>query len=312
MDLHINFWNYALEIEKVGSIRKAAENLFMGQPNLSRALAELEDNIGIRIFERSSQGVRPTPEGEEFLICARAVLQHISAVEKRFNPAYRQTKTMHVQVPRSRFSSLAMARLISEIGPEDKADIRCEESVSADSVQNVIRAKVNLAIIRFHSSEHLYYRQLFHENNILFDEIWRYNYVVTLSSQDPLAAKDVLTRADLQNYREVVHAHRTADLFLPDSDAGGTTGTLPAKPQIYVNDRSTQLDIIRQAGQTFMWGAPFGNPGEAEAGLVQCPFKEDEAMHYIEGSIRRRAYKPTALEERFLEIFENLVKHINA
>ena len=64
MDIHINYWRYALEIEKAGSIRKAADNLYMGQPNLSRALSELEESIGIRIFERSSQGVRPTKDGQ--------------------------------------------------------------------------------------------------------------------------------------------------------------------------------------------------------------------------------------------------------
>ena len=34
---------YAVEIEKAGSVSKAAENLYMGQPNLSRAIKELEE-----------------------------------------------------------------------------------------------------------------------------------------------------------------------------------------------------------------------------------------------------------------------------
>ena len=41
---------YAVEIEKTGSITKAANNLFMGQPNLSKAIKELENEIGITIF----------------------------------------------------------------------------------------------------------------------------------------------------------------------------------------------------------------------------------------------------------------------
>ena len=40
---------YAVEIEKTGSITKAANNLFMGQPNLSKAIKELENEIGITI-----------------------------------------------------------------------------------------------------------------------------------------------------------------------------------------------------------------------------------------------------------------------
>ena len=48
---------YAVEIEKTGSITKAANNLFMGQPNLSKAIKELENEIGITIFRRTTKGV---------------------------------------------------------------------------------------------------------------------------------------------------------------------------------------------------------------------------------------------------------------
>ena len=58
---------YAVEIEKTGSITKAANNLFMGQPNLSKAIKELENEIGITIFRRTTKGVAPTEKGGEFL-----------------------------------------------------------------------------------------------------------------------------------------------------------------------------------------------------------------------------------------------------
>ena len=46
---------YAIEVAKTSSITKAAENLFMGQPNLSRAIRELEENLGFDIFRRTSK-----------------------------------------------------------------------------------------------------------------------------------------------------------------------------------------------------------------------------------------------------------------
>ena len=46
---------YALEVEKTRSISKAAENLLMSQPNLSRAIKELEESLGITIFKRTSK-----------------------------------------------------------------------------------------------------------------------------------------------------------------------------------------------------------------------------------------------------------------
>ena len=58
---------YAVEVEKTGSISKAAENLYMNQPNLSKSIRELEDDIGIAIFDRTAKGVVPTEKGREFL-----------------------------------------------------------------------------------------------------------------------------------------------------------------------------------------------------------------------------------------------------
>ena len=52
--MNLTHLKYALEVEKTGSITKAAENLFMGQPNLSRVIKDLEDETGIRIFSRTS------------------------------------------------------------------------------------------------------------------------------------------------------------------------------------------------------------------------------------------------------------------
>lgn len=47
--MNIAHLKYAVEVEKTASITKAAENLFMGQPNLSRGIKELEETLGVKI-----------------------------------------------------------------------------------------------------------------------------------------------------------------------------------------------------------------------------------------------------------------------
>ena len=55
---------YVVEVAKTKSISKAAENLFMGQPNLSRSIKELEQDLGITIFRRNSKGIELTSDGD--------------------------------------------------------------------------------------------------------------------------------------------------------------------------------------------------------------------------------------------------------
>ena len=75
---------YAVEVAKCGSINKAAEILLMNQPNLSRAIKELEASLGVEIFSRSAKGMVVTPEGETFLRYATSILKQVDEVEGLF------------------------------------------------------------------------------------------------------------------------------------------------------------------------------------------------------------------------------------
>ena len=78
---------YAIGISKVGSFNKAAESLFISQPSLTTAIHDLEDEIGITIFNRTSRGVTLTPEGEEFIARANELYNHYTSVLERYSEA---------------------------------------------------------------------------------------------------------------------------------------------------------------------------------------------------------------------------------
>ena len=59
--MNIVYLKYAVTVAKAGSLTKAAEELFVAQPNLSRAVKELEKDLGITIF-KSALSQTPTCE----------------------------------------------------------------------------------------------------------------------------------------------------------------------------------------------------------------------------------------------------------
>tara|TARA_R110002020_G_scaffold15143_57_gene54052 strand:- start:2765 stop:3679 length:915 start_codon:yes stop_codon:yes gene_type:complete len=61
-----------LQTARLGGVAKAAENLGVSQPAVSKALAELEEILGVQLMERSRAGVALTPVGEMFLRYAAA------------------------------------------------------------------------------------------------------------------------------------------------------------------------------------------------------------------------------------------------
>ncbi len=71
-----------IEIEKHQSISKAAKSLYMGQSTLSGSLTSLEEEIGVRIFERSATGVTPTLEGYEIIQLAHQATDSCEQIQK--------------------------------------------------------------------------------------------------------------------------------------------------------------------------------------------------------------------------------------
>src|SRR5262245_48080340 len=94
MDLH--HVRYFVAIAQSGSFTAAAEVAFVTQPTLSSAMAKLEGELGVPLFERSSRGVRLTEAGQRFLPRARAILKEMEIAradfkggEKRISPRLR-------------------------------------------------------------------------------------------------------------------------------------------------------------------------------------------------------------------------------
>jgi DNA-binding transcriptional LysR family regulator len=80
VSIELKHLRYAEVAERCGSFRKAADLLALKQSNQSRRIRHLEDQLGVRLFERTNGGVRPTPAGRDFVHGARRVLGELEVV----------------------------------------------------------------------------------------------------------------------------------------------------------------------------------------------------------------------------------------
>jgi DNA-binding transcriptional LysR family regulator len=78
---------YALAVAQFGGFRKAATALFLTQPTLTRAIQDLEETLGTKIFDRGKRKVEPTPLGRLFLARAQEILQSASDLQREIDLA---------------------------------------------------------------------------------------------------------------------------------------------------------------------------------------------------------------------------------
>ena len=77
--------NYVTEIARQKSFTKAAEKLYITQPNISKQIKLLEEELGVTLFIRSPHQVELTPEGEAFCQRAQQILDDFDLLLKDFN-----------------------------------------------------------------------------------------------------------------------------------------------------------------------------------------------------------------------------------
>ena len=77
-ELDLKYLQYALAVVRYGSVTQAARALYLAQPNLSRAIGELEQSLGFPLFLRTRQGMSLTPQGERFLTEVETLLDRLS------------------------------------------------------------------------------------------------------------------------------------------------------------------------------------------------------------------------------------------
>ena len=298
--MNIQYLKYAIEVEKHKSISKAAKNLYMGQPNLSRAIKELEESLGIVIFERTSKGIGVTPNGEEFLQYAKRILSQIDELEEIYKTGKSDKQQFSACVPRAGYIAYAFSELAKSIKTDTPAEIFYKETNSMRAINNVLRGEYNLAIIRYQEAFEKYFESMFKEKNLVAKTITEFSYVLAMSVNNPLAKKEDITPEDLSDYIEIAHADPYVP-SLPVIDVKKAEMSEFVDKRIYVFERASQYMLLEQVPNTFMWVSPMPDEMLANNNLVEreCGYMKKK---YKDVLIYRDNYKLTDIDKKFISL----------
>ena len=302
---------YALEIEKSGSISQAAQNLFMAQPNLSKAIKDLENEIGYAIFKRTSSGVIATEKGAEFLYHTKKAMEQIEEIEKLAGKRGSENRQFKISIPRGSYIANGFTAFVASLEMTDGMDITINETNTLKTISNVADRGYNMGIIRYQISDEEIFRSRIKSNHLEQETIWEFEYVLVMSKHHPLATKEKICEEDLQDYVKITHA----DIEIPHERkkvSDSEEGRVNLEKTIYVYERGSQFDLLANVPTTYMWVSPIPDSYLEKNNLVQRACKNGN-NRYKDVLIYRQDYKLGDFDKLFQnKIYESKVEVASA
>ncbi len=259
---------YAIAIAREGSVTKAAKSLFQAQPNISMALRELESEIGIAIFWRTPGGMILTPEGEEFLVRARSIVDGMHSLETDYLNKTENEVIFKAASTRSSYISSAFGEWVSTLGEANKKfSIHFFETNTHNVVEDTAGGKTNIGFIRVPSAKKDAYIEQINAKNLKATVLMEYPIRLIFSKNHPLSKYKEVPHELLQNYTEIIHGDEDMTMIRmnslsPDLDING------CGQKVYIYDRGSQMSMLNTVRGSYMWIGPIPKPQYTCAGMT--------------------------------------------
>lgn len=293
--------HYILEIDRCGSMNKAAQTLFVSQSALSSSIMEVEKELGITIFRRSNRGITLTEDGRE-LVSQITPLVEQSRKLGRYYARRRATDRVHLSVSAQRypFCARAFVELMNELGKKPM-QLGLKELDMAAVIAEVASGLSDLGILFLSDQTERYLIRSLEEKNLVFEPLVTLSPHVFMRRGHPLSQESSLSLEQLLSYPHVVFTQSDSNLNYAEEAVYGSGADFDR--MVYVSDRASIYNIIAHT-DCVSTGSGVLPPGYADETLIAVPLRDASDMRL--GTIRQRQHKLSAVEKRFIEILRRI------
>lgn len=250
---------YCLGVADCGSFNKASEKLYISQPSLTSSVHDLEDELGIVIFKRTSRGTTVTDKGNEFLQDARTLFENYEALVNKY--IGQEKKRFSVSALYYAFARKAFVQVVKDFSGMDY-DFSFWEKRAVNVIEDVANDNSDLGLLYLSDRNREEILKRLSANSLIFTPLTECGAFVYLHKNHPLSKKEWILLEDLEPYHFVTFDTDDVKSFFSDEDIKKYNLDQP----ITVADRATELNLIKSLnGYTFLSGAPDDQAREEES-----------------------------------------------
>ena len=293
---------YVTTIANIGSISEAAKRLFVSQPSLTKAIKELEKEMGITIFDRTNKGITVSKEGERFLGYARQVLEQAALLEEQYKSQSCGKKQFSVSTQHYSFAVNAFVELLK--GAEiDQYDVSLRETQTYEIIDDVAHMKSEIGLLYYNDFNRPVLEKLIHTNELTFTELFTAHPHIFIGKTHPLAHKEVVSMDELEEYPYISFEQGDHNSFYFSEEIFSTV----VRPKhIRVRDRASLFSLLLGLDGYTVSSGVIDKEVNGE-NIISVPLAEEGLMHI--GYITNNKMQRSRLGQEYIHALEQYVSN---
>ena len=231
---------YAVTIAETGSLNKAAEILYVAQPSLTNSIRDLENEIGITVFNRSARGTTLTNDGAEFIKYARETVRQYDMLAEKYGKTGKLKKKFGISTQHYSFAVKSFVETVKHFGT-DEYEFAIRETKTREVIDDVATGKSEIGVLYKSDFNRSAIDKILRANGLEFSELIECAAFVYIWKGHPLAGRKSLKFDDLSEYPCLSFEQGAAGSFY---FAEEILSTAEYPRTIKASDRATMLNLM--------------------------------------------------------------------
>ena len=264
---------YVIAIARLGSFTEAAKQLFIAQSGLSSSVKQLEAELGIKIFERSKNGVCLSTEGAEFLRFAEGLVSESEFIIDNFRQS-KEKNRLHISSQHYDFVADVFCEIIKDDASKRYDYSLCEKK-TFEVISDVECGSVDIGILAIKDGDIDVMLRYLGKLGLSFFEIVRARAHAYMRTGHPLSNNKTVSYTELAHYPFIsyVQGDNSNSVFREEMSEFVTQ-----ERSIAISDRATLMNAL-MATDGYTTGTGIMPSLLNDGRIISIPLSTDEKYH---------------------------------
>jgi len=233
---------YLLKIVECGSISKAAKQLYLSQPALTKSIMNLESEFGIQILLRTPQGIQLTKKGRKFVASAKNVINSIDTLNTTFKDNIHKKEVL--SIASQQFNSIYDV-LLDIYSQYDNKSVHIDllEMDRGNIIDAVLRSTANIGLLVLTEMDSKNFRSQARTKKLEIHVLDRSGIYLNMGPKSPFYTRNSITYNEIKNAPSLLlDAEESTKLGL---SLGQEMENSPMEPSFFCNTVSACYSFLK-------------------------------------------------------------------